>query len=105
MTRTRPNKHIPLRRCVVCRQQRPQAQLLRFAKDAQGNWRYDRQRRAGGRGAWLCADTPEHYQLKALKRFFRGQGEAVLEQLPPNVRANQHNSQAHCAMIEDVPNG
>lgn len=105
MTTIRSSKHIPLRRCVICRQQRPQAQMLRFAKDAQANWRYDKQRRAGGRGAWLCADVPEHYQLKALKRFFRGQSQAVLEQLPSDIGANQHHSPAHCAMMEDVPKG
>jgi uncharacterized protein len=70
MTASRP-RHVPLRRCVVCRRARPQAELLRFYRGADGRWRADETRRAGGRGAWLCADEPACQHVKALRRFFK----------------------------------
>jgi hypothetical protein len=50
--------HVPLRRCGGCRRSRPQAELLRFAQDEAGVWQLDPARRAGGRGSWVCRDTP-----------------------------------------------
>lgn len=72
-------KHVPLRRCVVCRAQRPQAELLRFYRDEEGIWRLDPKRRAGGRGAWVCADNPECHTQKRLGRTFRAQSREVSE--------------------------
>jgi hypothetical protein len=69
-------KAIPLRRCVVCRSSRPQAELFRFYQDAAGHWQLDLTRRGGGRGSWLCRDSHCH-QAKALKRYFRQDAEAI----------------------------
>lgn len=74
-------RHIPLRRCVVCRRQRPQAELLRFCRDPEGHWRSDPQGEAGGRGAWLCRDTPACQHVKNLRRFFRSEAVSVAAQL------------------------
>ena len=73
-------KHVPLRRCVVCRSSRPQAELLRFYKldDA---WQLDPNRKGGGRGAWLCRDKETCQRPKALKRFFRSEAEHVAAQV------------------------
>ena len=74
-------KHIPLRRCVVCRTSRPQAKLIRFFKDESGHWQLDETRKSGGRGAWLCKDSPDCHKLKALGRFFRADAVSVAQQL------------------------
>lgn len=69
-------RHVPLRRCVACRRSRPQAELIRFVLREDG-WQLDLSRRAAGRGAWVCADSPDCHSRKALGRFFRGQSEAI----------------------------
>lgn len=73
-------RHQPLRRCVVCRRSRPQSELLRWYRDPEGAWRLDLDRRAGGRGAWLCREE-SCWQQKALARFFRAQAPQVRGQL------------------------
>lgn len=72
-------RHIPLRRCVVCRTQRPQAELLRMYRDDAGWWQLDPSGKAGGRGAWLCHSQAACVgaSVKQLTRFFRGQAERV----------------------------
>jgi uncharacterized protein len=73
------SKHIPLRRCVVCREALPQKALLRLhQKD--GQWQFDLKRRAGGRGAWLCFKEKCH-EGKQLKRFFRNDAERIAQEL------------------------
>ena len=79
MTAT-PTRHVPMRRCAVCRSSLPQAQLIRFARDEAGNWRLDPRKRAGGRGAWVCQRS-ECHQRKALGRPFRAQAAEVAAQL------------------------
>ena len=81
-------KHIPLRRCVVCRNSRPQAELIRFFKDESGHWQFDEARKSGGRGAWLCKDSPNCHKLKALGRFFRADAVRVAQQLNDLVPNN-----------------
>lgn len=73
-------RHVPLRRCAACRASLPQAELIRFARDEQGRWRLDSERRAGGRGTWLCRRV-ECHSPKALGRAFRAQAPDVAEQL------------------------
>jgi uncharacterized protein len=75
---TKP-KHIPLRRCVVCREAKPQKELLRlYQRD--GQWQFDLKRKAGGRGAWLCFKSKCH-EGKQLKRFFRNDAERIAQEL------------------------
>ncbi|MDZ7705025.1 MAG: YlxR family protein [Trueperaceae bacterium] len=83
------HKHVPLRRCVVCRQQRPQAELIRFVRDEAGQWQLDAGRKAGGRGAWLCHDEGCH-KPKKLARFFRAQAGRIHDTLT-RVRDDTHD--------------
>lgn len=46
-------KKIPLRTCVVTREQLPKMQLLRIVKDNEGHISVDLTGRANGRGAYL----------------------------------------------------
>ena len=73
------SKHIPLRRCVVCREALPQKELLRlYQKD--NAWQFDLKRKAGGRGCWLCFKSKCH-ESKQLKRFFRNDAERIAQEL------------------------
>jgi predicted RNA-binding protein YlxR (DUF448 family) len=44
----------PHRTCIGCRAVRPQADLLRLARSAEGRVEPDPGRRGGGRGAYVC---------------------------------------------------
>jgi len=50
-------RHVPLRRCVGCGRQRPQDELVRLTTDPDEGIVVDRERRRGGRGAYLCLDS------------------------------------------------
>ncbi|HEY7601633.1 MAG TPA: YlxR family protein [Methylomirabilota bacterium] len=43
-----------VRTCLGCRRVRPQGELLRIVRTADGHVEPDLRRRAGGRGAYLC---------------------------------------------------
>lgn len=86
----RKRKHIPLRRCVACRKQRPQAEMLRFFKDSDGQWQFDKSKKSAGRGAWVCADNASCHEVKKLGRFFRAQVEDISKQLKT---INSNNTQ------------
>ncbi len=73
------SKHIPLRRCVVCREALPQKELLRLTQK-DGAWQFDLKRRALGRGAWICPKETCH-EVKQLKRFFRNDAERIAQEL------------------------
>ena len=47
-------RHVPLRRCVVCREQRPKADLLRLVRTPAGAVDVDAHPKAAGRGAYVC---------------------------------------------------
>ncbi|HEX2500423.1 MAG TPA: YlxR family protein [Methylomirabilota bacterium] len=44
----------PIRTCLGCRRARPQAELLRVVRTPDGSVAPDPERRARGRGAYLC---------------------------------------------------
>ena len=63
----------PLRTCVGCRRRRPQDELVRVVRLADGSLEVGRT--LPGRGAWLCIDDPGCFRLaverKGLVRSFR----------------------------------
>ena len=46
----------PMRRCIACRESKPQDELIRFTLSGM-EIRADRDRRAEGRGFYLCRDS------------------------------------------------
>lgn len=54
-------KKIPLRRCIVTKEQLPKKDLLRIVRDKDGNVKVDITGKANGRGAYIKKD------LEALK--------------------------------------
>ncbi|MGH7787942.1 MAG: YlxR family protein [Candidatus Binatia bacterium] len=61
-------QHIPMRTCLGCGSNAPQAELLRIAREPSGALRIDAQRRAGGRGGYL------HPQPECWTRFAQRKG-------------------------------
>ncbi|MEF2280021.1 YlxR family protein [Deinococcus sp. YIM 134068] len=68
-------RHVPERSCVACRRKRPQGELVRITRTAEG-WRVLAGKRTG-RGAYVCADSPECWAEKRLRRAFRADAPAV----------------------------
>ena len=48
-------KHVPLRSCVACRQQKPKRSLVRVVRTLAGAIEADPTGKKAGRGAYLCA--------------------------------------------------
>ena len=85
-------RHVPMRRCVVCRTSMPKDRLIRFVRDDDGAWRLDARGRAPGRGTWVCNDGASEADPKRLARGFRGRPDAVVEQLRSHLNPDAHNS-------------
>lgn len=60
-----PNKKIPLRQCVACRELKEKRDMLRIVKNSEGKIFLDFSSKASGRGAYIC-DNPEC--VKKLKK-------------------------------------
>ncbi len=73
-------KHIPLRRCISCRQSKAKNSLLRFYKDANNDWQFDKKQKMQTRGSWLCKDSLNCYKTKSFKKYF-GQSHARIFEL------------------------
>lgn len=78
----------PERTCLGCRLKKKQSELWRLALAENGGspavvW--DKGRRLGGRGAWLCRGRPECLEAalkkKAFRRAFKLSADVSLEQL------------------------
>lgn len=54
ITETNTNKHIPLRTCIACREQKNKRQLIRLVRIANGGVQVDTSGKQPGRGAYLC---------------------------------------------------
>jgi len=67
---------IPLRMCIVCRQMKPKAELLRVVKSADGQIFEDSTFKAAGRGAYVCRQEEclqKCIKTRAFNRAFKGQ--------------------------------
>ncbi len=48
-------RHVPLRTCVACKQNKPKRELLRVVRTPDGHVLMDATGKRSGRGAYLCA--------------------------------------------------
>src|SRR5579875_675277 len=57
MAKTQPKrvKHIPMRTCIACRENKPKRELLRVVRTPDGHVLLDATGKKAGRGAYLCA--------------------------------------------------
>jgi uncharacterized protein len=91
-------RHVPLRRCVVCRAALTKPELVRLVRH-EGTWRVDEAGRAGGRGTWVCRDciagSHERTRRKAFARTFRQQTDEVVTLLGRAADAARGVTPAH----------
>jgi len=89
-----------MRRCVLCRTSKPQADLLRFVR-GEGEYVHDARRRLGGRGTWVCAacaaDVVASGNDKRLRSAFRGQALNMRELLDAALAAGPRRPSAIAA--------
>ena len=78
-------KHIPVRSCVVCRQQKEKSELLRVVKTPSGEIVLDETGRESGRGAYVCKSgecMTTAIKKRAFNRVYKQQlPDAVYEEL------------------------
>lgn len=92
-------RHVPMRRCVLCRNSKAQSELIRFYKTDIGNWELDTHHltklslhtgkavKPSGRGAWVCLNACLNnscHNPKKLAYFFKKQAteiETLLQEL------------------------
>lgn len=60
-----PDKKIPLRMCVACRELKEKRDMLRVVKNAEGKIFIDFSSKASGRGAYICNDPECVKKLKS----------------------------------------
>lgn len=89
-----PTRHVPMRRCVACRDAQPKRELVRLARVGDV-WRLDLAQRAGGRGTSLCracalaatdvaaASGDAAARLRGFRRAFRQDAASVTALLAP----------------------
>ena len=63
-----PDKKIPLRMCVACRELKEKRSMLRIVKNAESKIFIDFSSKASGRGAYIC-DNPECIKKLKSKRL------------------------------------
>ena len=87
-----PQKRIPMRMCVGCREMRPKKELIRIVRSPEGTVHADFTGRAPGRGAYLCksaACLAKAQKTKALERALEHKIEAsVFEGLAQEISRN-----------------
>lgn len=78
-----PEKKIPMRQCLGCREMKPKKELIRVVTTPEGDVHLDRTGKANGRGAYLC---PNEACLKkaAKNKVFRAE---ILDQLKAELEA------------------
>lgn len=84
-----PQKKIPMRMCVGCREMRPKKELIRIVRSPEGEVHADPTGKAAGRGAYVCRNAEclaRAQKIRALERALEHKVEpAVFERLAQEV--------------------
>ena len=70
-------KHVPLRRCALCRTSIPQQTLLRLSQAEDGSYRLGPSRGGKGRGTYVCQACATLPNEKRMRQAFRSQASQV----------------------------
>ncbi len=101
-------RHLPLRRCLYCRQSLPQGKkrdgLIRLVGSESG-YALDLERRLGGRGAWLCRDCAAalafgNEKEKQVRRVFGAQADQVRDLLRQALAADPVRRTHHAGQMD-----
>ena len=86
-----PDKKIPMRQCLGCREMKPKRELIRVVRSPEGEISLDFRGKKPGRGAYLCPHTDclkKIRKSKALERSFSAPVPAqVYEELEEQMKA------------------
>jgi len=83
---------IPERLCIGCGQMKPKTQLLRIAKDENGEIKVDKNFKIQGRGAYICLNRDclkNAQKRRGLERSFKQKLEAALYDFISEVIENE----------------
>ncbi|UCH35778.1 MAG: YlxR family protein [Armatimonadota bacterium] len=84
-------RHVPMRTCVACRNQRPKAELMRVVRTPEGRVEFDPTGGATGRGAYVCrrSECVERIAHKGAVRRALGQSlpEEAVQRMLQSARA------------------
>ena len=61
-------KKIPMRTCVMCRQQKDKRELMRIVRTPEGKVVFDPTGKANGRGAYICGSEECLGSIKNIKK-------------------------------------
>lgn len=78
-------KKVPLRRCVVTKEQLPKNELLRIVKDKDGNVTFDITGKSFGRGAYIKKDVEVLKKAKEKKILERVLETKIDEEVYKNI--------------------
>ena len=80
-----PQRKIPLRQCMGCREHKPKSVLLRVARSPEGQVSLDPTGKKPGRGVYLCMEPKCFARVRKSRALDRALGvsvsEAVYEQI------------------------
>ena len=62
-------KKIPMRTCVMCRQQKDKRELMRIVRTPEGKVAFDPTGKANGRGAYVCSSEECLGNIKNVKKI------------------------------------
>lgn len=84
-----PQKKIPMRMCVGCREMRPKKELIRIVRSPEGAVHADFTGKSPGRGAYVCKSAEclaKAQKIRALERALEHKVEpAVFERLSQEI--------------------
>ncbi|MEA5059784.1 MAG: YlxR family protein [Clostridia bacterium] len=84
-----PQKKIPMRMCVGCREMRPKKELIRIVRSPEGEVHADFTGKAPGRGAYVCKNAEclaRAQKIRALERALENKVDPeVLERLTVEI--------------------
>ncbi len=102
--RHEPSGREPTRTCIGCRRRAPQAQLIRVTLSSSGE--LVAARGAPGRGAWLCAESPDCFELARKRRAFsRSLRSPIGSQAVENLARALSGGRSPSPLGEDHGNG
>ena len=99
----KPQKKVPVRRCVGCNTQKPKKELVRIVRSPEGEVSVDLTGKRSGRGAYLCPSAACLAKARKAKRLEHAFGVPVPDEV--FERLTEEMACAEQAVKEAMPRG
>lgn len=86
-------KKIPMRMCLGCNSSKPKKELIRVVRSKEGEISLDLTGKKSGRGAYICKDTECFRKARKAKRFERGFGCSISDEVYAEMESELMQSQ------------